>query len=644
LPDNHDVAANQPLTIEQLVSYDVPEEPHISPDGSRIAFVVSPVSKEEEHRVSTIWLAPFQSGEAAQFSGGQWNDRCPRWSPDGRQIAFLSDRAERGKNSLYVAPVDGGEARRIIDQQGKMADPRWSPSGDRITVLITDPETDEEKKRKEERDDATVWDTNYKFQRLWSINPATREATAISPENVQVWSYAWSADGSKIALNTSSTPRYNDTLNETDVSIIDPDGTRMTHAFSLTGTADDMVWSADGQQLAYRAASGKAITGDTVFSRTVSGGDPCQLTPDYAGTAEHILPLNGGEAILFTGVEGINTAIYRLDWNGTRHRLTPVGLTGYIGGPPTSSEDGIRISGIKQDMVSPPELWTFGGEHTAQKTTFNDHLKSAAIGEPEVVRWTSDPGVEVEGILYKPHGFTLGARYPLVVSVHGGPTWLWANVFHASWHDWGAVLAGRGIAVLLPNPRGSTGRGSKYMNALFGEVGGNEYRDMMSGVDAMIERGIADPERLGIGGWSWGGYMTAWAITRTDRFKAAIVGAGLPNMIADNSLGDIPSANLSYFEKSPYEDPDPYFERSAIRYISNVKTPTLVLHGEADTRVAPAQGTEMYVALQQSGVESQLVTYPREGHSIHERKHQTDLLQRVIGWYERLLLGKEEHS
>ena len=198
-------------------------------------------------------------------------------------------------------------------------------------------------------------------------------------------------------------------------------------------------------------------------------------------------------------------------------------------------------------------------------------------------------------------------------------------------------MAGRGYAVLMPNPRGSTGRGAEFSNAIFGDVGGGEYRDLMSGVDAMIERGIADPERLGVGGWSWGGYMTAWVVSQTGRFKAAVMGAGLPNMVSDNGLGDIPSANLSYFERSTYHDPEAYWDRSAIKYIRNATTPTLILHGEADDRVHPGQGREMYVALRTLGVETQFVTYPREGHPIMERKHQLDLVGRIVSWYDRYL-------
>jgi dipeptidyl aminopeptidase/acylaminoacyl peptidase len=199
------------------------------------------------------------------------------------------------------------------------------------------------------------------------------------------------------------------------------------------------------------------------------------------------------------------------------------------------------------------------------------------------------------------------------------------------------MLAGRGYAVLLPNPRGSTGRGPAFSNAVFDDVGGGELRDVITGVDAMIERGVADPELLGIGGWSWGGYLTALAVTQTDRFKAAVMGAGVSNLISDNSLGDIPSANLSYFRETVYQDPDPYYERSPIRHISNTRTPTLILHGEEDKRVSAAQSVEMYIALRTLGVATQLVTYPREGHYIEEREHQLDLIRRVIGWFEKHL-------
>lgn len=630
----------QPLTTEQLVTHRRPSDPQISPDGERIAFTLRPVSKEKEHPESAIWVVSFAGGEPRQFTAGQWDDEEPRWSPDGRRLAFLSDRAERGKKSVYIMPADGGEARRVFDQQGDMEQLSWSPDGRFLAVLFTDPETEEEKKRKEERDDARVWDTDYKYQRLWVIDVEAGTAKAVSPEGRQVWTYAWSPDSERLALNLTPTPRIDDIFLENEVVIVPRAGGDPTPVFRQIGMAEHLTWSQDGKYLAYRARAGRVVHGDYVYRIPVEGGEPVCLTPGYDGTSEALWPL-GRDALLMVADEGVNMTLYRLSWEGERERLLAGEPLGTFAPVATADASGQRIAVVWEDATHAPDVWVLSRDDISpalqRRTHFNPELEAAALGQLEIVRWESDPGVEVEGLLFKPVGYQEGQRYPLVVQIHGGPTWLWTNQFAATWHEWAHALAGRGYAVLMPNPRGSTGRGPAYSNALFGDVGGCEYRDIMAGVDYLIERGIADPERLGVGGWSWGGYMTAWIVSQTTRFKAAVMGAGLPNMISDNGLGDIPSANLSYFETSPYHDPEPYFERSAIRYIRNATTPTLILHGEEDRRVAMAQGQEMYVALRTLGVETQFVTYPREGHSIQERKHQVDLIDRVIGWFDRHL-------
>ena len=631
----------QPLTYEQVVSWQRPSDAQLSPGGAWVAFALKPLSKTEEHPQGAIWLVPFaaEDGEARQFTSGLSLDESPRWSPDGSRIAFLSDRAERGKKSLYVMPLAGGEAQRLFDEQGEMSDPSWSPDGRYIAVLFTEPETEDEKKRKEERDDARVWDRDYKYQRLWVIEAATREARAVSPEKRHVHTYAWSPDSEKIAINTTATPRIDDGFYPTDVSINRRDGGDAAPVFEPQGVAHDLTWSSDGASLVYRGPAGRVMHPDYVYSIPVSGGEPRCMTPDFPGTVEYVSANDGN--LYFVAYEGVDSTLYRLDWSGERTRLCSASR-GRISTPLEVSADGKRIAVIREDATHAPNIWTctlddISQSSLTQRTSLSSEIEAAALGQMEIVRWTSDPGVEVEGVLIKPYGYVEGRRYPFIVQVHGGPTGLWANQFAATWHDWAQSLAGRGFAVLMPNPRGSTGRGPEYSNAIFGDVGGGEYRDMMSGVDAMVDRGIADPERLGVGGWSWGGYMTAWTVSQTNRFKVAVMGAGLPNMISDNGLGDIPSANLSYFETTPYHDPEPYFERSAIRHIRNVKTPTLILHGEADERVSPAEGREMYIALRTLGVETQFVTYPREGHGFAERKHQLDLIRRVVEWYQRFL-------
>lgn len=627
----------RPLTPQQLTDQRRPSDVRISPDGSWVVFVVRPFAKKGEHPVADLWLSPFSGGELRRFTSGDWLDEAPRPSPDGSRLVFLSDRAERGQKSLYVIPVDGGEALRIFDEQGAVSEPSWSPDGRFVAVLFTEPENREEKERKKRGEDAKVWDADYRYRRLWVIDVESCEARPISPEGRQVWGYAWSPDSERLVINTSATPRVDDRFRETEVATIWRKGGESQTVFGTSGLAEDLVWSPDGAYLAYRSRAKRVLYGEYVYRRALEGGEVVCLTPDYEGTGEYLGSLGGGD-LLFLAHEGVVSALYRLGWEGKRSRLWIAPRSGTLGNFVSASRDGERLAMVWQDGAHTPEVLVAeakgASQRPARRTRLGEELERAALGEVEAVRWTSDPGVEVQGLLVKPHGYREGERYPLVVQVHGGPTSLWAEKFFGSWRDWAQVLAGRGYAVLLPNPRGSTGRGPDYSNAIFDDAGGGELRDVIAGVDAMIERGVADPDRLGIGGWSWGGYLTALAVTQTHRFKAAVMGAGVSNLISDNSLGDIPSANLSYFREALYHDPDPYYERSPIRCVRDVRTPTLILHGEEDTRVSVAQSIEMYVALRTLGVETRLVTYPREGHSIEEREHQLDVIQRVIGWFE----------
>ncbi|HLI50144.1 MAG TPA: S9 family peptidase, partial [Thermomicrobiaceae bacterium] len=534
---------------------------------------------------------------------------------------------------------DGGEAIRACDNEGDIERILWSPDGRYLAFTYTDPETDEEKKRKEEKDDAYVWDTNYKYRRLWLLDVETREAKAISPEDRQVNDVCWSPGGERLAVNTSPTPRIDDHFKESRLSVVPRDGGAITDIAPLPCVSYGLTWSPDGDSIAYLGPGGRTVSGDYVYAMPVNGGEAVNLTPGLTGTPEGIEQIDG--EMLITMAEGVQSALYRLSWSGELRPLQTQRPWGSISGV-SADADGVHVAMIWEDANNVPDVWTIdfgrsGGERPTRRTHFHPELETAALGTTEIVRWESDPGVEVEGILVLPAGYEEGKRYPFVAQVHGGPTGRYTNSFQIGGSRWAQYLAGRGYAVLMGNPRGSTGRGPEFINSLFGDVGGCEFRDLMSGVDAMIERGVADPERLGVGGWSWGGYMTAWTVSQTSRFKAAVMGAGLPNMISDNGLGDIPSANLSYFETDPYHDPESYFARSAIRYISQATTPTLIVHGQSDARVHPAEGQEMYIALRTLGVETQFVTYPREPHGFQERKHLLDLFGRVLDWYDRHL-------
>ena len=644
MTDMADTAVKR-VTPELLATYSRPTELDMSPDGSWIGYAVAPVGKDvdkdNEHAVSTIWTVGALEGEARQFTGGTWEDTAPRWSPDGRRLAFLSDRAERGKHSVYVMPADGGEGVRVFDQQGSITNLNWSPDGRYLSFIFTDPETEEEKEKKEHKDDAKVWDAEPKWRRLWLIDRSDGNAArAVSPDARQVWGYAWSPDSAEIAINSSPNARLNDIFHETSVDILDLDAGTSSGLFSLTGTADDMVWSADASRLGYLGTSGKVVDGEHLFVIETAGGEPVDVTPELDGTIEKLVPYRGGEELLARVGYGVNDSFRRVEWDGSIHQTLVEGDPwGAFASQPVASAGGEVIAGIWGDGANLPDIWVLDADtgEVHRRTHHNPEIEAMELGEQQIVTWESDPGVTIEGLLITPPGYDASKPYPMVVQVHGGPTSRWTNSWFGDWHNWGQLLASHGFVVLRHNPRGSTGYGSEFMNALFEEIGQVEFRDLMAGVDAMIERGIADPERVGVGGWSWGGYMTAWAVTQTDRFKAAVMGAGLPNMVSDNNTGDIPSANLSYFEESVFANGDPYWERSAMRYISNCSTPVLILHGESDDRVNMFQSVEMYVALRELGVEHEFVTYPREPHGIRERKHQIDLMERVVRWYSERL-------
>ncbi|MDP9367075.1 MAG: S9 family peptidase [Chloroflexota bacterium] len=397
----------------------------------------------------------------------------------------------------------------------------------------------------------------------------------------------------------------------------------------------------DGPAITVRANNHRADPSDSVWIVLVTGGEPRNLLPGHPGVVEDLVELPGSPATVgLRMVERTHGLVYRLDIAaGEIQATTPAELhgRGSVLSAPSFSADGRRVAFVWSDGTTPEEVYVgdVGGE-AATVTTLGESFRGR-LAPVETVCWSSTDGVEIEGLLTLPIGYEPGKRYPLVVEIHGGPSWQWEDRVFLDWHDWAQMLASHGYAVLAPNPRGSTGYGSAFQQLLQDDVGGGEAQDLISGAQAMVERGIADPDRLGIGGWSWGGYLTAWTITQTDIFKAAVMGAGLANMVSDHGTDDIPAMNLWIYPGQPYDHLDHYWRSSPIRHITNVKTPTLILHGDQDARVHPTQGMEYHRALKTLGVPTEFVRYPREGHGIQERPHQIDLIRRLVAWLDRWL-------
>ncbi|HRA32504.1 MAG TPA: S9 family peptidase [Thermomicrobiales bacterium] len=654
----------RPIDIQDAINQRAPSGIAMSPDGSRVVFSLGPIAKKGEYPEADLWLAETDGSGLRRLTTGESSDGQARWSPDGSLIAFISDREKRGTGALYVISPDGGEAVRVSQWDANIASPVWSPDGAKVAVLATDPETEDEKKRKEERDDTYVHQEDEKLARLAVVelqaDPLGQPAlVAVEPKRLlegewNVWQHDWSPDGERIAVVVSRHLGFGEGQYGLSLGLVPAGGGELTvvggesPSFRAPGS---VAWSPDGAQLAFLAAFDlKRDAGHALY--LVDAADPAsvrELARDEGFTALSLAwPLADHLALLRLKSVYSNVVTLMLDgetveplfhgeqqergaWS-TGMQMTPLGL-GF-------SADGGRFAAIWGDSTRPAEVWAgVVGAAPRQLTRFNADLATRALGRTELVRWAAEGGLEIEGLLIYPVGYEEGKAYPTILHVHGGPSWAWDDHFYANWHDMGQYLAGHGYAVLMPNPRGSTGRGWEFQIANHNDWMGADYRDSQAGLDQLIERGIADPERLGVGGWSYGGLTTAWTITQTNRFKAAIVGAGVTNRTSMQGTTDIVDWAGSWMVAEFAEDTDAYWHTSAMRYVGQVATPTLVLHGGNDTRVPVSQGWEMYNALKTMGVPTKMVVYPREPHGIGEYHHQRDLLERVLGWFDQYVKG-----
>ncbi|HEV7890597.1 MAG TPA: S9 family peptidase [Pyrinomonadaceae bacterium] len=641
-------AAPDTWTPEMQIKVRAVATPRVSPDGRRVVYTVSDAvtTADRSEYVSQIWMASADGKENVRLTYADKSSANPKWSPDGNWIAFTSNRKDN-KNNLYVLRVSGGEAEALTDVKSGVGDFEWSPDGRSIAFMMADPKSEEEEKNDKARNDFRWVDENVKMSRLYLLpvekdSAGKREPRKLTAENYNVNELDWSPDGKAIVFSHSKTPVAND-WTTSDVSIVDVASGKVT-VFANTAAAENTpLFSPDGKSIAMLVSDvpPRWAQSGLIQIFPASGGQPKALSASYDGQPNVAGWSADGRRLYFSEAKGTGTQVYAIDV--AANRIDEIKVTPAVYTAITLNRSGTMFGFVRQTADSPQEAFVAAVSDfaPAQVSRANADTKMPPLGKTEVVRWKSSDGRDIEGLLTYPVGYQAGKKVPLILNVHGGP----AGVFQQSFIGGRGVyplasFASRGYAVLRPNPRGSSGYGLEFRRGNIKDWGGADFQDLMTGVDKVIEMGVADPERLGVMGWSYGGFMTSWIVTQTRRFKAASAGAPVTNLMSFNGTADIPAFIPDYFGGQFWEASELYQKHSPMFNVKGVTTPTLIEHGDADIRVPISQGYEFYNALKAQGTPTRMLVLPRQPHGPTEPRMQQAAMQANLDWFDKYIGNK----
>jgi dipeptidyl aminopeptidase/acylaminoacyl peptidase len=639
------------MTAEDYLAFETLGDPQISPDGQSVAYTVTTIDTKVNRRKSEIFIASLDGSHTGTlFAGESASSSSPRWSPDGKFVAFLSARDAApngtGRTQIWVLATGGGEARRLTNLENGVSNIEWSPDSTHLVGLTrTGPPPGKSS------DVRHYTHISYKFNdtgwfdekrsHVVVIDTKTGEAKQITDGND--WNDTdphWSPDSKRIAFVSDRTGHEFDGSHNTDVWVIPAAGGALAKISDHEGPDRSPRWSPDGRTIAFLGSLDEEDPAQIYFASSEGGKPSATVAKNFDYLIGEMNWIEHGKAIFFSaGVKG-ETHLFRMDASTGAVQAITTGARN-VHGAAFHDKSGAVVY-LANDFEHLDDLYVRDSKGEHQLTHANSALWSKLdLAQVERIPYKAADGLPIDGFLVKPVGWQAGKKYPMVVSIHGGP----AGMYGVDWYQEFQVYAARGWAVFFSNPRGSTGYGRAFQRGVAHEWGGKAYTDIMTGVDEALKRNPwIDRDRLGVTGGSYGGFMTNWIVTQTNLFKAAVTLRGISNFISDDGTRDGAYGHERDFGGDIFHNYDEYWKYSPLRLAANVKTPTLVLHSDNDFRVPIEQGEQWFRALQHYHVTSELVLFPRENHNLTrtgEPKHLVESMNWQCYWFDRFLNGNE---
>ena len=613
----------------------------ISPDGSWVLFSKSELNWEENERETTWWRVSTEGGEPYRYIGDDGGGNF-QFSPDGSRLAFT--RSVDDESQLFLLPTTGGEAVQLSEHETSIGSYAWSEDGSKIIFVATEPRTEEEEEAREAGYDAIFVDEGPNGQQsgnwnnLWLIEVESGAERRLTDTDHRIGSFSVAPNGDRI-LFTSRIENRRNQQNLSEIQLLEVEAGTIRRLTDNSAPEGRLSWAPDGRSFAYTARTDGEweLLLDKIWVMDPDGGDRRIVSGAFDGNIGNFVWAPDASAILFSGLHGTNNNLYRINLGSDSIEQ----ITSSVGSlaPSSFSRDRVKMAYVFQDFDTPADIWVgpTDGTGAVQLTDVNPTIiDELVLGQGEVIRWESRDGTEIEGILMLPAEYRSG-MLPLLLHIHGGPAGVFRNSFSASNHVW----AGLGYAQLFPNVRGSSGYDDDLLRGNLRDIGSGDYEDLMTGVDELISRGIADPDKLGLRGWSYGGILGGWTITQTDRFKGASVGAMVSDWTSEYGPGFNHDVRLWYIGGTPWDNTDEWRERSALTHVANVTTPTLVLHGINDRTDTEPQSMMFFQALKDQGKITRYIRFPREPHGFQEPRHQRTRDVEEIRWIQKYVRNIE---